>query len=135
MVIAINIGTPLLPRNDITSLLSVSDQLVRMLTNNNVSQSLKELGPDDVLITPDLGTVGTANFDRLTFNAQGALSLLKGREHVQPLGIEYPMRLLALGTLAIAAAIVRNERFQIAFDAVSLVYQLSWIQRSHDKVG
>ncbi len=49
----------------ITSLLSISDQLTRMLTNTNVSQSLKELGPDDVLITPDLGTVGTADFERL----------------------------------------------------------------------
>jgi NTE family protein len=65
VVIAVNIGTPLLARKDITSLLSVSDQLTRMLTNTNVSQSLKELGPDDVLITPDLGTVGTTDFNRL----------------------------------------------------------------------
>ena len=65
VVIAVNIGTPLLERKAITSLLSISDQLTRMLTNTNVSQSLKELGPDDVLITPDLGTVGTADFERL----------------------------------------------------------------------
>jgi NTE family protein len=65
VVIAVNIGTPLLERKDIKSLLSVSDQLTRMLTNTNVSQSLKELGPEDVLITPDLGTVGTADFDRI----------------------------------------------------------------------
>ena len=65
VVIAVNIGTPLLERKAITSLLSVSDQLTRILTNTNVSQSLKELGPDDVLITPELGTVGTTDFDRL----------------------------------------------------------------------
>lgn len=65
VVIAVNIGTPLLERKDITSLLSVSDQLTRILTNNNVSQSLKELGPDDVLITPELGTISTADFDRI----------------------------------------------------------------------
>lgn len=65
LVIAVNIGTPLLPRKDITSILSVSDQLVRFMTNTNVNQSLKELGPDDVLITPDLGTIGTADFDRI----------------------------------------------------------------------
>jgi NTE family protein len=65
IIIAVNIGTPLLERKDITSLLSVSDQLTRILTNTNVSQSLKELGPDDVLITPELGTVGTTDFDRL----------------------------------------------------------------------
>lgn len=65
VVIAVNIGTPLLERREITSLLSVSDQLTRILTARNVNQSLKELGPDDVLITPDLGTVTTADFDRL----------------------------------------------------------------------
>ena len=62
-------------------------------------------------------------------------ALLKGREHFQSLGVEYPVRLLALSTLAIAAAIVRNERFQIGFAAASLVYQLSWILRSYDKIG
>ena len=65
VVIAVNIGTPLLERKEITSLLSVSDQLTRIMTNTNVNQSLKELGPDDVLITPDLGTVGTMDFNRL----------------------------------------------------------------------
>ena len=78
VVIAINIGTPLLPRNDITSLLSVSDQLVRILTNNNVSQSLRELGPDDVLITPDLGTVGTADFDRIGEAAEAGEKAARG---------------------------------------------------------
>jgi NTE family protein len=65
VVIAVNIGTPLLERKEITSLLSVSDQLTRILTVKNVNQSLQELTPDDVLITPELGTVATADFDRL----------------------------------------------------------------------
>jgi NTE family protein len=65
VVIAVNIGTPLLERREITSLLSVSDQLTRILTVNNVNQSLKELTDDDVLITPELGTVAMADFDRL----------------------------------------------------------------------
>jgi NTE family protein len=65
VVIAVNIGTPLLGRDDITSLLSVSDQMIRILTARNVAQSITELGPDDLLITPDLGTIATADFDRL----------------------------------------------------------------------
>jgi len=65
VVIAVNIGTPLLGRDDITSLLSVSDQMIRILTARNVAQSISELGPDDLLITPDLGTISTADFDRL----------------------------------------------------------------------
>ena len=65
VIIAINIGTPLRKREEITGILSVSDQISRILTNRNVSRSLAELKPDDVLITPDLGTVETGDFDRL----------------------------------------------------------------------
>lgn len=65
VIIAINIGTPLLARKEIVSLLSVADQMVRILTVKNVNQSLSELTPRDVLLTPDLGTVATADFDRL----------------------------------------------------------------------
>ncbi|MFG6415355.1 patatin-like phospholipase family protein [Roseateles sp. DC23W] len=65
IIIAVNIGTPLLARKEIVSLLSVADQMVRILTAKNVNQSLSELTPRDVLLTPDLGTVATADFDRL----------------------------------------------------------------------
>jgi NTE family protein len=65
VVIAVNIGTPLLKREEIRSLLSVSDQMTRILTNSNVAASIREMGPDDVLLTPDLGTVTTGDFDRL----------------------------------------------------------------------
>jgi NTE family protein len=65
VIIAVNIGTPLLQRGQIVSLLSVADQMVRILTAKNVAQSLSELTPRDVLLTPDLGTVATADFDRL----------------------------------------------------------------------
>ena len=65
VIIAINIGTPLRTRKEISGILTVSDQISRILTATNVGKSLKELGPRDVLITPDLGTVETADFDRL----------------------------------------------------------------------
>lgn len=65
VVIAVNIGTPLLRREDITSLLSASEQMLRILTATNVAQSLKDLGPRDVLITPDLSRVSSSDFDRL----------------------------------------------------------------------
>ncbi len=65
VIIAINIGTPLRTRKELSGILTVTDQISRILTATNVNQSLKELGPRDVLITPDLGTVETADFDRL----------------------------------------------------------------------
>lgn len=65
VVIAINIGTPLLKRQQITSLLSVTDQVLRILTDANVELSLKELTPRDVLIKPDLKDISSSAFDRL----------------------------------------------------------------------
>ncbi len=66
VVIAVNIGTPLLRREEIVSLLSVAAQMAGMLTASNVRQSLSELRPGDVLITPDLRQVTNADFDRLS---------------------------------------------------------------------
>jgi NTE family protein len=65
IVIAVNIGTPLHAREQIRSLLGVTEQMMRVVMAQNVHASLAELGPDDVLISPDLGTIGTADFDRL----------------------------------------------------------------------
>ena len=70
VVIAVNIGTPLLRKEDITSLLSASEQMLRILTATNVAQSLKELGPRDVLITPNLSLVTSSDFDHLLEAAQ-----------------------------------------------------------------
>lgn len=65
VVIAVNIGTPLLRQEEISSLVAVSDQITRILTVNNVNRSIAELSPQDVLITPELGTITTGDFDRL----------------------------------------------------------------------
>jgi NTE family protein len=65
VVIAVNIGTPLLRRDEIKSVLSMSDQMTRMLTASNVRVSLQELSSRDVLITPDLSGVDAGSFDLL----------------------------------------------------------------------
>ena len=66
IIIAINIGTPLLKRDEIKSVLSMSEQMTRMLTASNLRTSLAELNPQiDVLITPNLATVDAGSFDLL----------------------------------------------------------------------
>jgi NTE family protein len=64
VVIAVNISTPPLKRQEITSALSVAAQLVNFLGKQTVDEQLKSLGPKDVLIAPDLGDVSAATFDR-----------------------------------------------------------------------
>ncbi|MCC7325597.1 MAG: patatin-like phospholipase family protein [Burkholderiales bacterium] len=64
VVIAVNISTPPLKRDELNSALAVSLQLVNFLGMQTVNDQLKRMGPDDVLIEPDLGTISAASFGR-----------------------------------------------------------------------
>lgn len=61
-VIAVNLGTTLMPREQVQSLVGVTAQMINILTDQNVNASLAELGPGDILITPELGEYSAANF-------------------------------------------------------------------------
>jgi NTE family protein len=64
VIIAVNISTPPLKRDEITSALSVTAQLLNFLGKANVDRQLASLGPRDVLIAPDLGDVSSGSFER-----------------------------------------------------------------------
>ena len=64
VVIAVNISTPPLKRNEITSALTVVGQLINFLGKQTVDDQLKSLGKQDVLIAPDLGDISAATFER-----------------------------------------------------------------------
>jgi NTE family protein len=64
VVIAVNVGSPLLKPADIGSLLSVSAQMINILTEQNVTQSLATLGPRDIYIKPDLTGITAGDFER-----------------------------------------------------------------------
>ena len=64
VVIAVNVGSPLLKPEDVGSLLSVSAQMVNILTEQNVAQSLALLRPGDIYIKPDLDGISAADFER-----------------------------------------------------------------------
>jgi NTE family protein len=63
-VIAVNIGTPLSRRETLGSITGVTSQMINILTEQNVQQSLRQLGPQDVLIAPQLDGLTAADFDR-----------------------------------------------------------------------
>ncbi|MGC2047497.1 MAG: patatin-like phospholipase family protein [Gallionella sp.] len=65
IIIAVNVGTPLLKRDELTSILGVSGQMLSILTEQNVQVSLARLKPADILITPELGDYSTGDFDNL----------------------------------------------------------------------
>jgi NTE family protein len=64
IVIAVNVGSPLLKSSDISGLLSISAQMVSILTEQNVTQSLAKLTPQDIYIKPDLDGLTASDFDR-----------------------------------------------------------------------
>jgi NTE family protein len=65
IIIAVNVGTPLLKREELTGILGVSGQVLSILTEQNVQTSLALLKPTDILISPELGNFSTGDFDNL----------------------------------------------------------------------
>ncbi|MET3131823.1 NTE family protein [Oxalobacteraceae bacterium GrIS 1.11] len=62
IVIAVNVGTPLAPEKDLGSAVGVAQQMLQILTEQNVQRSLKEMRPQDILVAPDLSGVGFLDF-------------------------------------------------------------------------
>jgi NTE family protein len=65
VVIAVNLGTPLMTRDQITSIVGVVGQMINILTEQNVRASLASLKPEDILILPELGNFSATDFDNL----------------------------------------------------------------------
>lgn len=62
IVIAVNLGTPPLRRDQLTSAASVALQAVNLMTEQNVKASLGKLTQQDILIEPKLGEFSSADF-------------------------------------------------------------------------
>jgi NTE family protein len=64
VVIAVNIGTPLAPRESLSSIIGLTGQMINILTEQNVRLQLASLGDGDVLISPNLGALTSSDFDK-----------------------------------------------------------------------
>lgn len=64
VVIAVNVGSPMLEAKDIGGILSISAQMINLLTEQNVARSLQGLLPQDIYIKPELGDLTAGDFDR-----------------------------------------------------------------------
>ncbi len=65
VVIAVDLSTPLLPQEEIDSVLAITEQLTSILTRRNTDAQIATLNPRDVLIVPDLGGIRTTDFHRV----------------------------------------------------------------------
>ncbi len=62
-LIAVDIGTPPMRREEIQDLLGITSQMVALLTQRFIDDALASLTPQDLLIQPDLGKLTSASFD------------------------------------------------------------------------
>ena len=64
-LIVVNIGTPLAKRETLNSLTGVTSQMINILTEQNVQQSLHSLTASDVLIAPEMDNMSSSEFERV----------------------------------------------------------------------
>jgi NTE family protein len=62
VLIVVDVGAPLLGRNKLTDVTSISNQMLAILIRRNAEQQLATLGPRDVLIAPPLGDASSFDF-------------------------------------------------------------------------
>lgn len=71
----------------------------------------------------------------LTYGLDIVDTLLKGKAHFTSLGTEYLLRSPVFIVLCIAAILIRDRRFHIAFVALTLIYQVFFILRHFDTIA
>jgi len=102
IVIAVDVGTPLLKADEISGVLSVAVQMINILTNQNVESSLATLNRHDLLIRPELGTVTAADFNRhadsIEAGRKAARALAKKLEPLALTRAEYDYQMAHLRT-------------------------------------
>src|SRR5260221_1408006 len=64
VVIAVNVGSPLLKPEEVTGVVTVLGQVVNLLTEQNVEKSRLLLTPRDIYIQPDLEDITSTSFTR-----------------------------------------------------------------------
>jgi NTE family protein len=77
LVIAVNVGSPMLKPDEVKGVVTVLGQVVNLLTEQNVQKSKLLLTPRDIYIEPDLGDITATEFTRQLEAAR------RGREATQ----------------------------------------------------
>ncbi|MFK8028704.1 MAG: patatin-like phospholipase family protein [Gammaproteobacteria bacterium] len=64
VLIAVDIGFPLLERDELDSAIALTNQMLTILIRRKAEQQLNSLTTRDIAILPDLGDIGSADFNR-----------------------------------------------------------------------
>jgi NTE family protein len=111
-VIVVDVGEPMMAEDKLGSPLSITLQMITLLMKQRTDAVLAAMSPQDVLIRPDLGDLGSAEFDRaLGAIGSGAAAAEAAVAKLKP---------LALPGDAFAA--VRLQQRRAEFDAPKLEF-------------
>lgn len=89
IVIAVNVEFPLYAIEDLGSAIAISEQMLTILIRKETLRQIQSLGESDVLIQPQLGNYGSANFaDILTTIEPGAVAARDAESHLQALAVD-----------------------------------------------
>jgi NTE family protein len=66
VVIAVDISTKLSSRDQLTSSIEITAQLTSILVQRNTARQIQSLREGDILITPDMGDIGSGDFFKAT---------------------------------------------------------------------
>ena len=66
VLIVVDVGFPLLPEEELDSALTMTSQMLTILINARSREELSLLGTDDILISPELGNLGSEAFERIS---------------------------------------------------------------------
>jgi NTE family protein len=88
VLIVVDVGFPLLPRNKLTSVAAISNQMLAILMRRKSQQELAHLGPHDILIRPALGDTSSFDFgDVHRLLGAGAAAAWQMRERLAALAL------------------------------------------------
>lgn len=111
VVIAVDIGGPLLKREELSNPLGIAGQMIGILMERNMRESREQVRPGiDVMITPDLGDIGSASFSRgVAGIPAGETATLAAREPLQRLAL--PETEYAEWRAARASRVARDDSY------------------------
>ena len=91
IVIAVNLGTPLMKRDELTDVRGVIAQMLNILTEQNVQDTLATLRDTDILLQPELGDFSAGDFDAmLTTLPIGEAAARKATDRLSSLAVSPP---------------------------------------------
>lgn len=79
IIIAVDVEFPLYGPDELDSALTISEQMLTILIRKETLRQIERLGPQDILIRPDLGTFASTNFNDILETVEPGQAAARGQ--------------------------------------------------------